>query len=386
MGGGRREGDGGRGGMLRDEALDDRGEDVGRGGSAGIGRHDHYPCESGPDGGDVPAQGGHDPGPRDERGAATAVGGSQPFALVRGFEYAKAFLPERRSAAGDRPCPAPPLCLAMPTMLTVAVSCPTLCRELSSRRRGLRQRPLLSPSAGEPLSQRAPCESPISSATSCRPSVPSSWPLAGLLPMLSRQCSVVAISWLAYPIAAHAGGSQPTPLPSGEPRPRPGPLAPLTPLLAKRLGFPSRAQLVFDKGVPPEGAIIHTARPEHVRDWRNGRGDKGGAWPGVPVSTSDGAEGSPPSNNPPAVGVVTTGGFSVLRGRGVGRGVVEAVAVRDALAASAVDEGSGGGGGGGERKGAALAQPPPSALVLVRSALGGDKGNWFRPAVVVVTE
>lgn len=96
---------------------------------------------------------------------------------------------------------------------------------------------------------------------------------------------------------------------------------------------------------------------------------------------------------PPVIGAVSTGGFSFLCGNGVGRGVCEAIAVRDALAVSPARRGvspvwgRGGkfdmeiveeyAGHNGEVWGLAL---------LGSSAQGCNKAHWLRPCVFVITE
>lgn len=78
----------------------------------------------------------------------------------------------------------------------------------------------------------------------------------------------------------------------------------------------------------------------------------------------------------------------------MGRGACEAVAVRDALAASSFCSKSlaeaGGAGPGGRIIGSGgmmlIEGRQPWGLVLVRSSLGGDEGNWFRPGIIAVTE
>lgn len=82
-----------------------------------------------------------------------------------------------------------------------------------------------------------------------------------------------------------------------------------------------------------------------------------------------------------ALGAVTSGGFSFLRGGGVGRAICEAVAVRDALLTSASccreyfekfeSE--------GDYESWDARAEQPWALVLV----GNDAGIWFRPALLI---
>lgn len=96
------------------------------------------------------------------------------------------------------------------------------------------------------------------------------------------------------------------------------------------------------------------------------------------VGGDEAAGGSLPAP-PAAIGAATSGGFSFLRGRGGGRAVCEAVAVRDAFAISVACCRRQGGGGRGRVRG--LGRPRrPWALVLV----GNEAGGWVRPAVAVV--
>ncbi len=187
-------------------------------------------------------------------------------------------------------------------------------------------------------------------------------------------------------------------------------------------------KISLDKGVPKPGALIHAASTEHYALWMRGRQDGGVPWPGFALPAPTHSSSSPPLPTDPssdgsgvgsaddpaaaaargegiggepgqeapagqalpppiAIGATTSGGFSFLRGRGAGRAVCEAVAVRDALLLSAyfrrrqeVVAGSGGGGGGcGSGHGGQRQQRErrPWALVLV----GNEAGGWLRPAV-----
>lgn len=62
-----------------------------------------------------------------------------------------------------------------------------------------------------------------------------------------------------------------------------------------------------------------------------------------------------------------------MRGGGVGRAVCEALAVRDALAATVSFPSHRVVGGGGSK-----GSGHPSALVMI----GNEAGDWFRPAVI----
>jgi len=193
-------------------------------------------------------------------------------------------------------------------------------------------------------------------------------------------------------------------------------------------------KISLDKGVPKPGALVHAASAEHYALWMRGRRD-GISWPGfalpnptqssssppLPTGASlagggvgydddtaaaargegEGADEEPEQEEAPtgqalpplvAVGAVTSGGFSFLRGRGTGRAVCEAVAVRDALLLSSYfrrrqevkgGSGDGGEGGSGSEEGAAgqrrwlQQERRPWALVLV----GNEAGGWLRPAV-----
>ena len=92
-----------------------------------------------------------------------------------------------------------------------------------------------------------------------------------------------------------------------------------------------------------------------------------------------------------AIGAVTSGGFSFLRGGGTGRAVCEAGALRDALFLSSSHRCAPGGGGGegggredsglGDEGGRELGEEgQPWALVLV----GNDARSWFRPALATL--
>ncbi|CAM9648779.1 unnamed protein product [Ectocarpus sp. 8 AP-2014] len=155
-----------------------------------------------------------------------------------------------------------------------------------------------------------------------------------------------------------------------------------------RLALPTVLELVIvlDKGAPKAGAPLHAASPKHHALWMQGRRN-GKPWPGL--SAKDAllaAVGSPCGDLPAtaAIGAVTSGGVSYLRGVGVGRGVCEAVTVRDALLASLFScrqrRGSGGGGGGGTRQWGQ--QRRAWALLLV----GNEAGDWFRPAEAIVAD
>ncbi|CAM9685266.1 unnamed protein product, partial [Ectocarpus sp. 12 AP-2014] len=150
-----------------------------------------------------------------------------------------------------------------------------------------------------------------------------------------------------------------------------------------RLALPTVLELVIvqDKGVPKAGAPLHAASPKLHALWMQGRRN-GKPWPGLPAKdTLLAAVGSPCGDvsATAAIGAVTSGGVSYLQGVGVGRGVCEAVAVRDALLASLFccrqRRGSGRGGGGETRQWGQ--QRRAWALVLV----GNEAGDWFRPAV-----
>lgn len=143
----------------------------------------------------------------------------------------------------------------------------------------------------------------------------------------------------------------------------------------------------MDKGVPRAGVLIHPATADHIALWENGQhGDN--AWPGIPVPAGNGTTGqSAVGRLPSPMGVVTSGGFSFLRGRGVGRGVCEAVAARDALVVSAsACRAFVARSGNDANEQARNSSRQQWALVLVRSSVGNDKGNWLRPGLVVVTE
>lgn len=61
------------------------------------------------------------------------IDASEPFAVARGFQYARAFLPGEtgEDSGGNAPAPPPPLQLAFPTFLAVRVS-----RDYAKERRG----------------------------------------------------------------------------------------------------------------------------------------------------------------------------------------------------------------------------------------------------------
>lgn len=84
---------------------------------------------------------------------------------------------------------------------------------------------------------------------------------------------------------------------------------------------------------------------------------------------------------PPAIGAVTSGGFSILRGGAIGRGYCEARAVRSAIFGSVGHHRYLSHDVSGEIRTADHLRPPQGwALVLV----GNDAGSWFRPAIIEV--
>lgn len=83
---------------------------------------------------------------------------------------------------------------------------------------------------------------------------------------------------------------------------------------------------------------------------------------------------APPLAHGGAIGSVTSAGFSFLRGGGAGRGVCEAVAVRDALFASLMAC-------GGRNYRCTSSGQQAWALVLV----GNHARDWWRPAIMSIS-
>ena len=163
---------------------------------------------------------------------------------------------------------------------------------------------------------------------------------------------------------------------------------PRSPCVTVYMRAPS--QLRQRKGVPKAGALIRPASSHHHDLWLEGERAGAQPWPGfgatappppvegIPHRASARLLGGSLEQVGPAMGAVTSGGFSFLRGCAVGRGVCEAVALRDAMFSSLVH---------GHRCrqelgtfGRASSPAHGWALVLV----GNEAGSWFRPAVVEV--
>lgn len=164
--------------------------------------------------------------------------------------------------------------------------------------------------------------------------------------------------------------------------------------------FAPHDQLWLQKGVPQAGALIYAASPKHITLWEEAQAHESNKkpWSGFEVVLGGSRGLSRRANSlsavlPPAIGAVTTGGFSFLCGNGVGRGVCEAIAVRDALAVSPARRGVAAVWGRDGKRDMEIDQQNAGCngeawgLALVgSSAQGCSKAHWLRPCVFVITE